>query len=411
MKEVKNIPALRFSEFDGKWFTRSLSELLTFKNGINASKESYGSGYKFINVLDIIQNDFITHESIIGSVNVTEKEFEKNIVRYGDILFQRSSETREEVGQANVYLDKKQPATFGGFVIRGKKKADFDPSFMNYLLKTSRSRKEITTKSGGSTRYNVGQETLSKVTIQTTEVPEQTKIANFLTSVDKRINLLTQQKEKLEQYKKGVMQQIFSQQIRFKDDDGNDFPEWEEKRLGEVGNIKRGASPRPIADPKWFDVNSLIGWVRISDVTKSNKILFETEQSLSQMGIEKSRKVDKGNIIMSICATIGKPIYTGFDVCIHDGFVVFENPKCDKEFLYYLLQFIEKKWCRYGQPGIQLNLNSDIVNGEKVFLPIFGEQQKIASFLSALDNKIELVNQQIEHTTSWKKGLLQKMFV
>ncbi|MBE4044340.1 restriction endonuclease subunit S, partial [Vibrio parahaemolyticus] len=82
------------------------------------SKEQYGRGVKFINVTDIIENDYITYDRVVGSVDVEGKELEKNIVEYGDILFQRSSETREDVGQANVYLDKIKFATFGGFVIR-----------------------------------------------------------------------------------------------------------------------------------------------------------------------------------------------------------------------------------------------------------------------------------------------------
>jgi len=121
LKEKMLVPQLRFPEFEGEWVEYKLDSLLKFKNGINASKEDYGYGYKFINVLDIIQNDFITYDKIRGEVNVSKEIFEKNLVQYGDILFQRSSETRDEVGQSNVYLDKDNNATFGGFVIRGKK--------------------------------------------------------------------------------------------------------------------------------------------------------------------------------------------------------------------------------------------------------------------------------------------------
>ena len=130
----KNVPALRFKEFDGQWRTKKLSELLEFKNGINAGKEQYGRGFKFINVLDILNNEYINYELIIGSVDVDESIFNKYSVTYGDILFQRSSETREEVGTASVYLDER-PATFGGFVIRGKKIGEYDPMFLNKLLK------------------------------------------------------------------------------------------------------------------------------------------------------------------------------------------------------------------------------------------------------------------------------------
>jgi len=231
--EVEKTPKLRFPEFEGEWKNIKLGELFSFKNGINADKEKYGSGVKFINVLDIINNHYITYNNILGSVEITEKEFEKNEVTYGDILFQRSSETREEVGQANVYLDKERSAVFGGFVIRGKKIADYQPIFMNYLLKTWLARKEITTRSGGSTRYNVGQDTLRKIVIYSTSISEQKKIASCLSKVGQKIQQLTRKKELLEQYKKGVMQKIFSRELRFKDDNGNNFSDWEEKQLSE----------------------------------------------------------------------------------------------------------------------------------------------------------------------------------
>jgi type I restriction enzyme S subunit len=150
MGNLKNIPKLRFPEYKENWKEKSLGELLEFKNGINASKEQYGKGVKFINVLDILNNEFITHDKILGSVDVDQDTVDKYPVNYGDILFQRSSETREEVGTASVYLDKEHIATFGGFVIRGKRIGDYDPIFLNKLLKTDASRDSITSKSGGS---------------------------------------------------------------------------------------------------------------------------------------------------------------------------------------------------------------------------------------------------------------------
>lgn len=233
-KEKKLVPRLRFPEFDSEWEYIQLDSLLDFKNGINASKEDYGFGYKFINVLDIIENDIITYDKIKGEVNISKEIFEKNIVQYGDILFQRSSETREEVGQSNVYLDKNRKATFGGFVIRGKKIGNYEPLFFHLLLKSSIARKEITTKSGGSTRYNVGQDVLSSIKLPFPNIPEQQKIANFLTAIDHQIQTLEQKKSLLEHYKKGVLQKIFKQELRFKDDDGNSFPEWKEKKLVDI---------------------------------------------------------------------------------------------------------------------------------------------------------------------------------
>lgn len=200
-------------------------------------------------------------------------------------------------------------------------------------------------------------------------------------------------------------------QIGYKSEKRNTIPKgWSVKRIKELSNVLRGASPRPISDPKWFSSKSNIGWVRISDVTKSKKTLNETEQYVSKEGMSKSRLVKKDNIIMSICATVGKPIYTGFDVCIHDGFVVFDNLKVNKEYFYYLLESIEKRWKRYGQTGSQMNLNSSIVGNEKVVIPVReDEQQKIADILSTWDRAIELKEKLIEQKKQLKKGLMQKL--
>jgi len=115
------------------------------------------------------------------------------------------------------------PVTFGGFVIRGRAEVEIDPIFTHYLLKTSSARDQITQRSGGATRYNIGQESLSAISICTPELSEQTKIAKFLTAVDSRIAQLTKKHELLTLYKKGVMQKIFSRELRLKDDDGREF--------------------------------------------------------------------------------------------------------------------------------------------------------------------------------------------
>jgi predicted glycosyltransferase/restriction endonuclease S subunit len=280
MEKQMNIPKLRFPEFKGEWEWNKLGDLLEFKNGINASKEQYGIGYKFINVLDILNNDFITHDKIIGSVNVDEETVNKFPVSYGDILFQRSSETREEVGTASVYLDKENIATFGGFVIRGKKIGDYEPVFLNRLLKTDLSREQITSKSGGSTRYNVGQEILSTITLPFPTLPEQTRIASFFTVIDKKISELKQKKALLEQYKKGVMQKLFSQELRFKDIDGKDFPDWEKKKLGEVFYSEKGkgiSKNKVVEDGKYDCV--LYGEL----YTKYSEVIFEVESKTNEL--------------------------------------------------------------------------------------------------------------------------------
>ncbi|GAA9195608.1 hypothetical protein BTM361_04390 [Helicobacter pylori] len=181
---------------------------------------------------------------------------------------------------------------------------------------------------------------------------------------------------------------------------------WQKVRLGDIAEIKRGASPRPIENPKWFCANSNVGWVRISDISKNSRFLYKTAQKLSKKGIEKSRLVKQNSLIMSMCATIGKPIITKIDTCIHDGFVVFENPKIDLNYLYYFLCYIEKEWLESGQQGSQVNLNVDLIKNKEVFYPKdLNEQIAIANILSDLDRYLYALDALILKKEGVKKAL------
>ncbi|WRF31190.1 restriction endonuclease subunit S [Helicobacter pylori] len=181
---------------------------------------------------------------------------------------------------------------------------------------------------------------------------------------------------------------------------------WQKVRLGDIAEIKRGASPRPIENPKWFCTNSNVGWVRISDISKNSRFLYKTAQKLSKKGIEKSRFVKQNSLIMSMCATIGKPIITKIDTCIHDGFVVFENPKIDLNYLYYFLCYIEKEWLESGQQDSQVNLNVDLIKNKEVFCPKdLNEQAAIANVLSDLDRYLCSLDALILKKESVKKAL------
>ncbi|WQU29010.1 restriction endonuclease subunit S [Helicobacter pylori] len=181
---------------------------------------------------------------------------------------------------------------------------------------------------------------------------------------------------------------------------------WQKVRLGDIAEIKRGASPRPIENPKWFCTNSNVGWVRISDISKNSRFLYKTAQKLSKKGIEKSRFIKQNSLIMSMCATIGKPIITKIDTCIHDGFVVFENPKIDLNYLYYFLCYIEKEWLESGQQGSQVNLNVDLIKNKEVFCPKdLDEQAAIANILSDLDHYLCSLDALILKKESVKKAL------
>ncbi|USE38703.1 restriction endonuclease subunit S [Endozoicomonas sp. SCSIO W0465] len=186
--------------------------------------------------------------------------------------------------------------------------------------------------------------------------------------------------------------------------------DWSAISLGNLAQIQRGASPRPIDSPVWFDENSKTGWLRISDVSKSNKYLKNTLQSLSDKGIANSRFVPSKSLVMSICATVGRPIITLKDVCIHDGFVVFGNLKTNMDFLYYVLTDLEKDWSKHGQTGSQMNLNTGLINSTKIPLPpTKAEQQAIANALSDMDTLIQSLEQQIIKKQQIKQGAMQSL--
>ncbi|MCZ4283559.1 restriction endonuclease subunit S [Marinobacter salarius] len=185
--------------------------------------------------------------------------------------------------------------------------------------------------------------------------------------------------------------------------------DWTLSKVGELSQVKRGASPRPIQDPKWW--GGSVGWVRISDVTRSHKYLTKTTQYLSDEGVSKSVRVATGEVILSICATIGRPIIVGVDACIHDGFVWFDKLRnsINREYWYYFLSSKENYLSGQRQSGTQGNLNTSIVAELECPLPPLPEQQKIAAILSSVDDVIEKTRAQIDKLKDLKSGMMQEL--
>jgi type I restriction enzyme, S subunit len=186
---------------------------------------------------------------------------------------------------------------------------------------------------------------------------------------------------------------------------------WITTTLGGLSRIRRGASPRPIDDPRWFAASGP-GWVRIADVTRANGRLRQTEQYLSREGSARSVRVVPGDVLMSICATIGEPIIVDMDACIHDGFVVFDrfDGRLDRSFLLHLLRAMSPALKAQGQTGTQANLNTGIVNGYRVTIPeSTGEQCRIAAVLDAIDAAIDKTAVMIAKLKQLRAGLLHDL--
>lgn len=417
------VPEIRFEGFGGEWEDKELEELLSFKNGINASKEQYGKGLKFINVLDIINNQFITHSNIIGLVDVSDDVFEKNKVEYGDILFQRSSETREEVGQSNVYLDKEKNSTFGGFVIRGKKSGDYNPVFMNFLLKTRNVRKEITTRSGGSTRYNVGQEILKRVPVNIPCDQEQTQIGNTFQKLDSLINQHQQKHDKLSSIKKAMLERMFPKQgetipeIRFKGFSG----EWEE--VGLLNSVERiidfrGRTPRKLGldwSPSGYRALSALnvkqGYIDFTiDPHFGDQELYERWMSGAELHQEQvlfTTEAPMGNVAQ--VPNSDKYILSQRTI----AFVV-KSEVITEDFLAVLLRspkvFTELSALSSG--GTAKGVSQKVLAKLNVVLPEdLNEQIAIGHYFQKLDALINQHQQQITKLNNIKQACLSKMFV
>ena len=186
--------------------------------------------------------------------------------------------------------------------------------------------------------------------------------------------------------------------------------EWKNLKLGELSEIARGASPRPINNKKWFSKDSKIGWLRISDVTEQNGRIFYLKQKLSIQGQKKTRVIKTKHLLLSIAATVGSPVINYIPTGVHDGFLIFYNPKFDIEFMFQWLQKYRKNWSKFGQPGSQVNLNSEIVRNQKVYIPEEKEERYIANLFLKIDRSLNLQQQKIDKLELLKKALLQKLF-
>ena len=402
-------PKLRFSEFDDEWKLKKLKDYLVFQNGLNADKEKFGSGTKFISVMDILNNPFITYDIIRGSVEVDSKTLKNYGVKYGDILFQRSSENREDAGKSNVYLDKENTATFGGFVIRGKKNGEYDPAFLNVLLKSDSVRKEITSKAQGAQHINVGQETLENVKIYIPSIPEQEKIGLLFSEIDAKIIQTEKLISELQKRKKGIMQKIFDQEIRFKDDNGNAFPAWKEYNFSYYLS-SRNQKQIPTTDAPLMAFTATGGvcekgerYDRSFLVKDKNKQYKRTEFNDF---IYSSNNLDVGSIGLNKYGTaVISDVYEIF--AINDN----GNPDFISEFIKN--PKILNKVLRYRQGALygQYRIYAEHFIGIKECFPCLEEQKKIARFFLLIDKKIESEKKFLEDWKQLKKALIQQMFV
>ena len=410
------VPKLRFERYCDNWFSNKLSDLAvdnTLSNGVFNDPLNVGSGYKLINVVNMYKEPCID-ENDLSLLNLEEKKFRKNQVFFGDIFFTRSSLVKEGIAWTNIYLGHSEDVTFDGHLIKltpDLKKTN--PKFLYFCLKTSLVRKQLIESGKTATMTTIGQSDVGKTLVFIPQLKEQTKIADFLSSVDEKITLLNKQYDLLCQYKKGMMQKIFSRELRFKDENGETFPEWNSCQLKDVATRvtrKNKENNQTILTISGRDglvdlmtyFNKKITTKNVSGYYLINNGEFAYNKSYSQgypMGaIKMLTNYDQGVVsTLYICFKLNENQYKNFYQHYFESGL--QNRSIEK---------VAQEGARnHGLLNIGVNDFFDI----ELQIPSLKEQIKIADFLSALDDKITTKKAELDTLKTWKQGLLQQMFV
>ena len=397
------MPNLRFPEFSEEWETHPLTDFLEFKNGLNPEAKRFGKGVKFISVMDILNNSYITYDVVRSSVEPRGKDMEEFSVNYGDILFQRSSETLEDIGRSNVYLDG-NPCLFGGFVIRGKKIGDYNPVFFKHLLDSPFARKKIIVKGAGAQHFNVGQDGLSKVSLRFPDRTEQDKIAKVFSAIDERIETQIRVIEEQESLIIGYLQRISAK--------GKANGTWKDTYLRDV------LKERKETNAENYSVYS---------VSVSQGVVNQIEylgRSFAAKDTSNYHVAHKGDVIYTKSPTgnfpygIVKQSFVNEPVAISPLYGVYTpvNSALGNILHFYFLTPSHAQ--NYLHPLIQkgakntINITNEHFLDNKVLLPIEEvEASKCAKLLNTLQARIEVEKQLLLSYQRQKKCLLNQMFI
>ena len=405
-----NVPKLRFKEFTDEWKTHKLKDFfskITKKNKSNSIHNVISNSAKFGLVKQI---DYFSKD--IANTDNTEGYF---IIEKNDFVYNPRKSLEAPFGPICKY-NYNETGIVSPLYLCFRCSQLINHDFFEYLFKSSVWYKYIYQNGDSGARHdrvNIKDSTFFLMPIFVPQSKEQEKIAKFLTTVDKKITNLENTITSLENQKKGLLQQIFSQKLRFKDKNGNNYPNWEEKKLGDIANSFDYGMNAP---SKEFDgINKYIRITDIDEITHK----FINKNIVSPNGIlDNKYLVNKNDILFARTgASTGKTyIYDINDGILYfAGFLIRANiPEKYNSYFIFLNTLTQKykNWVkiestRSGQPGI----NAEQYKSYNVFIPCLEEQTKIADFLSAFDRKLNNQKAQLEHWKQIKKGLLQQMFV
>jgi type I restriction enzyme S subunit len=394
--DVERVPKLRFARFEGEWDSLKLEDVTQkIKDGTHFSPKLYESGrFKYITSRNI-RNGYMDLRNVpFLSDEAHEDIFKRCDVQYNDVLITKDGACTGNVC-LNELVEEFSLLSSVAFIRANKSKAD--NGYIYQYICCSKGQREVRAAIAGQAITRITLTKLRNFKFCYPTLPEQQIIASFLSEVDQKIQQLTRKKELLEQYKRGVMQKIFSREIRFKDENGNDYPDWEEKRLGEVCKFL-DAKRIPISEAErlhkkghypYYGASGIIDYV--------DDYIFDGEYVL--LGEDGANILNRST---PLAFTVSGKIWVNNHAHVMEAYG-------STQFLAESLERI--RYEKYNTGTAQPKLNAKICKNIPIVLPTHSEQQKIASFLSTIDKKIESVKTQLTQTQQFKKGLLQQIFI
>lgn len=406
MRIVK--PKLRFKEFQHEWERVSFTDCCDLIHGFQFRDEHFSEiGFPVVKIGNLLDTGGLTFKNVSYVPEDFKVQFERFILYPNDILMALTGGTLGKVSK----IEKNYGVIFQNYRV-GKfvPKENAIKDFIYFILQSKVVQARVKSLVNEAAQPNFGKQDFDKIKVGIPSIPEQQKIASFLSAIDEKIQQLTRKKELLEQYKNGLMQQLFSGKLRFKDRSGKVYPKWEEKRLGDVGEVVSGLTYSPT------DINGDGVLVLRSSNVQDRRLTFD-DNVYVKVEAGDFNPVKENDIL--ICVRNGSKNLIGKNALINKevagvAFGAFMTIYRSDFNLYLFHYFDTDSYKDEVHKNLGATINS--INGSdlkkfKIPFPSIAEQQKIANFLSAIDTKIENVTTQINQTQSFKKGLLQQMFV
>lgn len=409
---MKKAPKLRFNEFSGDWEDKKLG-VITTKVGSGKTPKGGNSVYTDSGIIFLRSQNVLNGKLNLNDVAYISEEINSTMksteVQGNDILL---NITGASIGRScNVPKDFPR-ANVNQHVCIIRLNEGYNSDFIMNQIISSKVQKQIDSYQAGGNREGLNFEQIKSMKVSSTSIKEQEKIASFFYLIDDKISLQGEKVEALKGYKKGMMQKIFSRELRFKDDD-KDYPEWEEKTLGEIVSLVKDGTHGTHVDVS--DGPYLLSAKNIRD----GKIMItESDRKISQEEYNKiysNYKLEEGDILLSIVGTIGRlAIAPKVDNIAFQRSVAILRFKNDNE--NYIIQFMNTNQFQNelvtrqvvsAQPGIYLN----DLKKMKIVVPCIEEQEKIAKLFKNIDGKIEKEQEKLQYLNQYKKGLLQQIFV